>query len=201
VRTLRLKTLVDAGANRGQFSLLFRHLFPEGRIYAFEPQKKAGDIYERIFGRDDKCRLFRCALGAKREMVQMHLSSYDRSSSLLSMRPVHLAWAPHARPAGTEEVEVARLDELLSEQDIAPDAMLKIDVQGYEMPVIEGAGQLLEKFKYVFCEVSFVELYDSQDLADTVTRALFQRGFRLKCVSQVGSFNKEPLQADILFAR
>ncbi len=130
----------------------------------------------------------------------MHVASYDLSSSLLPMGPLHRAWAPHARPAGTETVELARLDQLLSEEDIGTDAMLKIDVQGYEMAVLQGAGSLLEKFKYVFCEVSFVELYDSQDLADSVVRELLQRGFRPKCVGQVGSFNDEPVQADILFS-
>jgi FkbM family methyltransferase len=201
MKTLALRTVVDAGANRGQFSLLIRHLFPEATIHAFEPQQMAADIYQRLFRNDSLCRLHRCALGITRGQVTMNVSNYDASSSILPIGKLHVAWLPHTYQVGTETVDIARLDEFLSAEDVGADALLKIDVQGYELQVLEGAGSLLPRFRYVFCEVSFAQLYEKQDLAHSVVTYLLDRGFEFSCVSQVSSFKHVPVQADILFAR
>ena len=63
-------TLIDAGANKGQFSLAFRSLRPEAQIVAFEPLPEAADTFQRLFKADGLTRLQRLALGAREGSAQ-----------------------------------------------------------------------------------------------------------------------------------
>ncbi|WP_461441697.1 FkbM family methyltransferase [Metallibacterium sp.] len=87
------------------------------------------------------------------------------------------------------------------EQIIAP-ALLKLEVQGYELQALRGCEALLDRFQYVYCECSFVELYAGQALADAVISWLRERGLRL--ISVYNMANEEDgraVQADFLFGR
>ena len=59
---LQLDTVVDIGANRGQFALCIRHLFPHAQIYSFEPLARPAGAWVRNFGADPRARLFRKAV-------------------------------------------------------------------------------------------------------------------------------------------
>src|SRR6185437_16068557 len=60
---LNLDTVVDIGANRGQFALCCRRLFPAARIFSFEPLTAPADTYRKVFARDSGTRLFQSAIG------------------------------------------------------------------------------------------------------------------------------------------
>ena len=47
--TNNVKTIIDIGSNKGQFSILARSFFPKAKIYSFEPQKKYLDIQKKYF--------------------------------------------------------------------------------------------------------------------------------------------------------
>lgn len=198
-RTMRLRTFVDVGANRGYFSLLARHLFPNATIHAFEPLLEPANVFQNIFHDDANCTLHRLALGNKPGNVEIHVAKADHSSSLLPIGPLQVAWAPHTAEIRQERVNVARLDEVIS--SVEADALLKIDVQGYELCVLEGAGSLLTSFRYIYAELSFDELYTGQPIAHEVIAYLAQHGFALRCVQHVDYHLGIPIQADMLFSR
>ena len=163
-------TLIDVGANRGQFSLLVRTLHPGARIYAFEPLSRPAAKFERLFHGDAQTTLHRCAIGPQTiDRMTMYVSKEDDASSLL----------PHAATVTTESVAVNRLDEILEASDIVRPALLKLDVQGYEILALKGCGRLLDVMDFVYAEVSFVTNYQGQALADEVLRFLFDNGFSL----------------------
>src|SRR5208282_6233813 len=80
---LTVETIVDIGANRGQFALCARRLFPKARIFSFEPQQIPAAVYRRVFNKDADARLFNVAIASESGTASMHVSRWDGSSSLL----------------------------------------------------------------------------------------------------------------------
>jgi hypothetical protein len=99
-------------------------------------------------------------------------------------------------------VKVAPLDEFLTPEQIIEPALLKLDVQGYELEALKGCETLLDRFAYAYVECSFMELYAGQALADEVVGWLQKRGFQLCGVYNM-SYDKggRAVQGDFLFSR
>lgn len=200
IAVLRPRSVVDIGANRGQFALLCRNLFPDIPIFSFEPLPEAAKTFRAVFRGDPKTRLFECAIGAKPGTGEIHVSKEDDSSSLLPItRQAELF--PGTDEKETRKIVIKRLDELLDETDLVQPALLKIDVQGYELEVLKGCGGLLEAFAYVYVECSFEELYDGQALASEVIDFLHNRGFALNGIYNLyyHRVSGMAIQGDFLF--
>ena len=193
-------TIVDIGANIGQFTLLAEVLFPQARVHAFEPLTSPANRFARLFAEKTSVVLHRCAIGAEEGSSPMNVSGAIDSSSLLPITAAQVAFAPGTDAVGIEDVSVRRLDTLLKPQDIEEPALLKIDVQGFEMSTLEGCGHLLALFRWVYIEASFTELYGGQALAPDIVDFLRKRGFTLAGVANP-SFGPQGgcVQADFLF--
>lgn len=197
-----VNTVVDIGANRGQFSLIARRCFPAARIVAFEPLVAPAAKFSAVFARDRNIVLHRFAIGAESHEAVMHLSRRDDSSSLLPILGLQDSIFPGTGEVGTLKVPVEPLDRVLSADQIRSPALLKLDVQGYELSALKGCERLLAAFRFVYLELSFVELYQGQALADEIVAYLQGRGFRLR-----GAYNLAhdragcAVQGDFLFAR
>jgi FkbM family methyltransferase len=199
---MSIRTLVDIGANSGQFSLMARMCWPECRIFAFEPLPQAADRFEATFRGDARVTLARCAVGQTRSEAVLHVSRKDDSSSLLPIGIAQTRFAPGTGEVATVGVRVAPLVDLISAGDLQPPSFLKIDVQGYEDRVLEGCHRLLDSFDFVYCELSFRQLYEGQPLADSIVGHLRSRGFQLHSVNSVSrDAGGCPVQADFLFQR
>jgi FkbM family methyltransferase len=197
---LGLDTIVDIGANRGQFALCIRRLYPLAQIFSFEPLAKPARAYIRNFGRDPRARLFNKAIAPAGGSSAMHVSRWDVSSSLLPFAQAQHDNFPFTQESAQEVVNTARLSECLEATAITGCALLKLDVQGFELRALEGCSELLSRFRYVYVESSFIELYVGQALATDVIRYLLDRGFRLMCVANLSYGRAErPIQADFLF--
>jgi len=196
---LHPNTIIDVGANRGQFALLCRSLFPNAKIIAFEPLTKSAEIFQKLFINDANIQLMPCALGKQHAQMVMHISHQDDSSSLLPITQQAQVF-PGTEEKDIQTVTVYRLDEILTKKDIISPALLKIDVQGYELEVLEGGQSLLQLFDMIYVECSFFELYEGQALANQVIAFLQNQGFQLS-----GFYNPyydkkgRCVQADLLF--
>jgi FkbM family methyltransferase len=198
---LALDTIVDIGANRGQFALCARRLFPKAAIFSFEPLRGPAAVYRRVFAGDRNARLFNSAVAPVAGTASMHVSRWDGSSSLLPIGPLQNANFRFTEESGRETVATAPLANSLAADEIVGAALLKIDVQGFELAALAGCGALLDRFSYVYVEASFVELYVGQALANDVVAFLLSRNFRLICVANLSTgASKRPIQADFLFA-
>jgi Methyltransferase FkbM domain len=106
------------------------------------------------------------------------VSANSYSSSILPMTDAHLDAAPGSQTIGTERVAVTTVVDLVESRGIDPGrTLLKIDTQGYEGPVLDGAGDLLASFAAVQLELSFVPLYSGQLLFGELTTRLTDAGF------------------------
>ena len=197
-----VKTLIDIGAHKGQFSLAARHLAPGIKIISFEPLFDAAETYRKIFRTDKNTVLHQVAIGQKNGFQKMYISRRSDSSSLLP-----ISFLQTSIFSGTEEVDnihvkVGRLDEFVSPEQLISPAMLKIDVQGFEYEVLQGCESLLDSFEYVYCECSFVELYTGQRFAHEIITWLSDRGLVLAGIYNPFYDKKgKAIQADFLFSR
>lgn len=195
-----VRTIVDIGANRGQFALVARHCFHEARIISFEPLAGPARVYREVFEQDYRSTLVEAAVGPAHGKAEIHLSERDDSSSLLPITDRQDELFPGTSEAGTAMVRVVRLADVLQAEDIVAPALLKLDVQGFELKALEGSEDFLPRFDWVYVECSFEELYSGQALAYEVIAWLHERGFRLTGVFNM-SYDRfgRAIQADFLF--
>jgi len=199
---LDCKTVIDIGAGRGQFALSARNCFPEARIISFEPLPGSAAKFRKVFEGDERVMLREAAIGPVSGTALMHVSRRKDSSSLLPITPVQVSVFPGTEEAATLNIRVNRLAEFVSPEDIRPNALLKLDVQGYELEVLRGCEELLARFGHVYAECSYVELYAGQALAEEVIEWLRGRGFLfLAKYNTVFGCDGKPIQADLLFRR
>ena len=197
------RSVLDVGAHRGQFALFAGWRFPGTKLYCFEPLPDARGKLESVLADQPESSTFPLALGSRSGRVTMHVSRRDDSSSILRPTERQTAAFPGTDEAAQEEVELARLDDVLAGGGPLPrPCLLKIDVQGNELEVLRGASLTLDQVDEVLVECSFVELYEGQARAEDVVVLLKKHGFRLAGVfSVVHDQGGRQLQGDFLFDR
>ena len=195
------RTVVDVGANRGQFATFAREMFPGAAIFSFEPLDGPAATFEAVLGGDDRIHLARNAIGSRSGTATIYVTTRDDSSSLL---PPGKAQDEvfGVRAAGTQEIAIRRLGDCLTPDALAGPALLKIDVQGAELEVLAGSADLIDRFDAIYVECSYLPMYDGQPLVPDVARWMDQHGFRLNGVyNQYVDAGLGPVQADFLFTR
>jgi FkbM family methyltransferase len=193
--------LLDVGANRGQFSLMVRSLRPKVPIHAYEPHTGEAAIYRRLLGRGRGVLLHEFALGEAASIAELHVSRRADSSSLLPIGELQSELFPNTDEIGTRSVDVLTLDSLPEHWSSACRALLKLDVQGFELSVLRGAKTALKHCAYVFAECSEIQLYKGQALLPEVSSFLSGEGFSLVKRTNEQWINGRLVQADYLFAR
>jgi FkbM family methyltransferase len=196
---LNIRTVLDVGANRGQFSLLAQCLYPTATIYAFEPLQSPAEQFRALFANKANVHLFQVGLDEALHDAKMFIASdHHASSSILKAHKQAQIFG--SRETGEETVRVGRLTDFLPLECIRPPCLLKIDVQGYELQVINACREALPLVDYLYVECCYIELYERQALAHEVLRRLAELGFALR-----GTFNQHcdpkegPVIADFLF--
>lgn len=202
LKAVHFDSLIDVGANKGQFALAARAYQPEAQIFSFEPLDAEAQRYLKLFRSDGKAKLFRCALGAESGAFTIHISRRRDSSSLLRIGKMQTESYANTEEIGVQTVPVHRLDATLSAADLQGAVLLKMDVQGYELEVLKGATGLFDIINDIYVELSFVQLYEDQPLASTVVHWLDDEGFELAGVYHTASRGDGlMLQADFHFRK
>jgi FkbM family methyltransferase len=174
-----INLVLDVGANTGQFVSELRRNGYRGRILSFEPLSSAHELLCLQARSDPNWTIAeRTAIGAETGSIEIHVSGNSVSSSILDLLPRHTEAAPQSTYIGTETVPIHRLDDLYKPSD-ADRVLLKIDVQGYERQVLEGAQSILSTSQAVMSEMSLMGLYEGQILARELWDLLTSRGFEI----------------------
>ena len=164
-------TVVDAGANIGQFARAAAETFPEASIFSFEALPEVAAKLRANLADCPRVTVTESAVGSHDGTLRFYRNAYDLASSAL---PV----------AGTEasrteelEVPVGRLDTLLEPHTLHAPVLLKLDLQGYELEALRGAPRTLAQVQHVLLEVAFESAYVGEASFDDLYTALREAGF------------------------
>jgi FkbM family methyltransferase len=149
--------MVDAGANHGDFSHAASACFPSARCLLVEPLPQLhGQLEKRCNGSREHWFLEKCALGATNCVMPFYVARSDEIGSLAGFSEEYAAVIAGAKPSSQFECQVRTLDAVAAQHGIAAIDLLKIDVEGFEFEVLEGAREALAKTEAVIVEVSLV---------------------------------------------
>lgn len=181
IKDYNINLLFDIGANAGQYAVQMREFGYRKKIISFEPLKSAFERLQKASLKDDNWLINNYGLGNKNiNSCMINVAGNSYSSSILNMLPSHLKCAPESKYIAQEEIEIKKLDSIFhSFHNKADRVMLKIDTQGYEKNVIDGANESLKNIIIIQLEMSILPLYENETLLSEMINYLTNRGFQL----------------------
>ena len=172
----------DVGANIGQYAKLLRELGYSGRIVSFEPLSSAYSQLKAVSKKEPLWEIApQTAIGNQEGEITINIAGNSQSSSALPMLDAHLESAPESAYSGSETVKLSRLDTIAKDyiKSETKSIFLKIDVQGLEKQVLEGATAILPLVKGIKLELSLVPLYEGQVLFKEMIDIIEKLGYEL----------------------
>jgi FkbM family methyltransferase len=180
LQNFNIRTILDVGANAGQFAMRIHKLLPAANIYSFEPLADCYAVLRKNMSGVANFKSFNVALGNENGKRSIYHNEFSLSSSLLPMQDLHRQAFPQTVNAKLEDIDICRLDDLSHKLELRDNILVKIDVQGFEDKVIMGGASVIERASVLIVETSFEPLYKGQMLFDGIYAMLTARGFEYK---------------------
>lgn len=201
LKTLNPHGVLDIGANTGQFAKIVRTLLPDTRIISFEPLQDCLRQLEAAKQNLAPIEVMPFALGNEDTSMVMNRNDFTPSSSLLPMEDLHKQEIPKTEHTTPETIQIRRLDGIAPQLNLPSNIFIKIDVQGYTAPVLQGGEQTIRKSIAVVAEVSLRPLYKGETTFEEAWNILTGWGFAYRGnVDQwVSHRDGRILQCDCLF--
>jgi FkbM family methyltransferase len=187
-------TVLDVGANCGQFTMMARYCWPKARVYSFEPDPVAARQCRLIHSPDPLVSVEDCALGEFEGLMKLRIAKNSVQNSFLV--------DPDVEVQEMTEVPVHRLDAIIT-RPLIKQVLLKIDVHGFEASVLKGASALLDEIDWIILEVSLVDHFEGGARIDDIWRQMQSYGFRYEAILDqfVSPVSGIVSEMDILFAK
>ncbi len=194
-------SVIDVGANVGQFAVAATKLLKPRVLHSFEPIPAVADCLRRNLGGFACAKVNEVVLGERVGSTLFHVNSHNHSSSILSLGDEHRNAFPDAREVKTIEVPMTTLDCYFHDRELPAPVLLKLDVQGYEAQVLRGGRATLARTRWVVAETSLKSMYKDEPVFLDIVEYMRERGFHF--LRPVGWLkdprNGELLQLDALF--
>lgn len=201
---VEFQTIIDGGANVGQFSRAAHSFFPQANIFAFEPLPDIAGQLKSNLADVSQLKIFNHALGDSDGEITFHRTSDSQSSSALPMTDSSKdGLLKGIRETEQLTVPIKSLDSALADESLSSPMLLKLDLQGFELTALKGATKtVLPQASHVLLEAVFDEAYEGEPLFDELWSFLQQQGFRFdRPLNFVTGGEGEIQQIDALFAR
>lgn len=176
-KSLKIDSVLDIGANDGQFTKTILALLPSANIYSFEPLPDCFEKLQEFANKHSSVKVFNAGLGDESGVISFERNDYSPSSSFLKINDTHKQAFTFTEKSSIVEVKIERLDDIATGLNLGNSLFIKIDVQGYEDKVLKGGEVTIKNAKIIIVETSFVPLYESQPLFDDVYSIFKEWGF------------------------
>jgi FkbM family methyltransferase len=205
LQNLDIETVLDIGANTGQFAEFIINIIPKASLYAFEPLESEYSRLNINLGRNPRFKAFNIGLGDINGSTDFFISSASPSSSLLQMENIQKKLYPLTAELTKCVIKISRLDDFIDKCNfqIKPNLLIKMDVQGAENKVIDGGTRTFNKAKIVLSEVNYFSYYRGQPLFKDIIDLLSDLDFVYCGVFEQFNNQKDnlPLFADAYFVK
>jgi len=192
--------IYDVGANIGSWTLLAKSFFKDAEVHAFEPLA----VHTRQFIENTKAlngiHLHSFCLGNEDKMSVINISSFSDSSSLLDATPLEFEQF-NIKKVNEESVALKKISTSIDQNILPVPDIIKLDVQGFELEVLKGAGHYLTHVSYLIAEVSFKEYYHNQPLFLDIGNYLSKYNFCIYAFGHSTPVGHELGQIDVLFKK
>lgn len=185
---------LDVGANTGQFAIEWRKIFPACKITSIEPNPYCEKGLKKI-----GVKYYQCGISDKIGELELILPKAKSNSKGASFyKEINFNSLPDTEILKIK-VPVTTLDNLFP-NDIFD--VIKIDVQGAELDVINGGNLTLAKSSYVIIEVSLIPYNEGAPLADVIVKRMEDFNFFIQdIVGRHTNKSGNTIQLDLLFAK
>ncbi len=199
---MNINTIIDIGANEGQFIQSISSYLPGRKIFAFEPIKLC---FDQLVKNTKHLNVipFNCGLSDHEGTSEINISKNFVSSSILPINNLTTNLYPDSKYVEKQTISLRRLDDVMVGTEFSNNALLKIDVQGYEEKVLSGSIQTLKRISVTIIEFSYQPLYENQWLFDETYEFFKKNGFIFAGVADqiLSKNNGIPLYGDAIFIR
>jgi FkbM family methyltransferase len=181
LENFKINKILDIGGNIGGYGRFLMSLGYKGRLISFEPVSQAFRELESRSSKYPNWDAVKTAIGNTDGEIEINIAANrGLSSSIADMLPNHIENAPEAQYVSKEKVPIRKLDSIF-DQYVEPgdNVFLKIDTQGYEKNVLDGAEKSLPKIKGIQVEMSLIPLYSGEMLFPDMLRHLTSKGYML----------------------
>jgi FkbM family methyltransferase len=195
-------TVFEVGAADGRDCLSYAESFPLANVFAFEPIPSSFSQIE-LRARDNP-RIYPVneAMAEKVGTAKFHISQWHDASSLMQPKKTGSTFDEYTASCSSIEVKVNTIDNFCAQNKIEKIDILKMDAQGAELKILEGAKESLDRrmIKLIYTEVSFLEIYVGAVRFDQLMSFLVDHGFRFHNLYGLNHNQKGELtQADAIF--
>ena len=154
-------TIIDVGTAVGEWSKAANFVYPNAKIYAFEPISSSLDKAKNMLQNISNITYFNLALYSANQKKKFYINEFSFSSSLLKMTDRHKEIYPFTKNETEINVACKRFDSI-KEIILKSPVFVKIDVQGTELEVLKGFGKLINKVDIIQIELNFEKYYEKQ---------------------------------------
>ncbi len=192
-------TIFDVGAHRGESLAFFKAIYPEAKVFSFEPNPSEFEFLSEVAEGYNDVEVFDFAIGEKVGVAQFFRQDDSHLGSLLRVNVDSTDSLGYAKNARNEsiDVRVETIDSFCQQFGLDEIALLKIDVQGAEVQVLKGAKRMLRRTQAVSVEVSLFDFYEkfSSSPVLEIERLMCDGGLDLWDISKL-SKNPENLRTE-----
>ena len=204
LKNLPIKTIIDVGANTGQFAKKISSDFPQAYIYSFEPILEPFETLKKWADKQNgRVKVFNIALGDRDGQIEMfsHINHTPSSSTLKTTRLCEGLY-PFTRKQTSVSVNLTTLNKFIANlsESLPRDILIKLDVQGYEDRVIRGGTEIFRKASACISEISLDQLYEGQATFKDILLVFYHLGYKYAGnIEQKYAYDGHVISIDALF--
>jgi FkbM family methyltransferase len=185
---LKPKVIFDVGANVGQTVDFYQSIYPDAKIYSFEPIPRTFEALKKHCTNRANVKCFNIAFGSEKADMSIQVVQ-DETSVINSLSDQFQSNLKNdSESYQTVNIKVEKLNDFVKEHGVNKIDLLKIDTEGYEVEVLKGATELLKSGKVaaIICEAGFMRSNPRNTYFGDINDILEQYGYALFGIYEMG---------------